>query len=290
MSKPVIISCAVTGSAPTADKNPAVPVTPDEIALSAIDAGDAGAAIVHVHVRDPETKRGSMDLNLYRRVFERIRKERPGLIVNLTTGAGALFTADDVRNTSPEQARLSSPADRVRHILALQPEICSLDVATMNFGDRMFLNSVADVTAMAGAMEEAGTLPELEAFDIGHMELIRHLIATGVLKQRPWIQLCLGILGGAPATPDSMMSLVRMLPQGANWSAFGIGSSEFPMVAQAVLLGGHVRVGLEDNLYLERGVLAESNAVLVDKAASITRMLGRRPATSDEAREILGLA
>ena len=289
MNPPTIITCALTGGAETTAKNPAVPVTPAEIAESAIAAGDAGAAIVHVHVRDPKTKRGSMDFSLYAEVVERIRTARPQLILNLTTGAGALFTAEQIRDRKSESAILATPEERVSHVQRLKPDICSLDIATMNFGDKLFVNSISDIISMAQLIAAAGVKPELEAFDIGQMHLIGHLIAKNVLSSPPMVQICLGVLGGAPADSHSMIALARLLPRDAVWAGFGVSSQQFPMVAQSVLLGGHVRVGLEDNLYIERGVLAPSNAALVAKAVDLIKLLGRRPATSAEAREILGL-
>jgi uncharacterized protein (DUF849 family) len=284
-----IITCALTGGADTAGKNPAVPVTPRQIAESAIAAGDAGAAIVHVHVRDPHTRCGSMEFALYEETVGLIRNARPDLLINLTTGAGALLTSDQIRSASQTRL-LATPQARVTHVQRLRPEICSLDMATMNFGDRVFLNSVADLTEMARLIAEAGVKPELEAFDLGHLRLVDHLLQQHVLQTPPLVQICLGVLGGAPADPATMVAMVGRLPDDALWSGFGIGAQEFPMVAQSVLLGGHVRVGLEDSLFIERGVLAPSNAALVAKAAQLIKLLGGQVATPAKARELLGLA
>jgi uncharacterized protein (DUF849 family) len=286
--RPTIVTCALTGGADTAGKNPAVPVTPEEIAASAIAAADAGAAVVHVHVRDPKTRLGSMEYDLYAETTERIRAARPELLINLTTGAGAFMTAGQIRDGSASE-RLRTPLDRVSHVQRLRPDICSLDIATMNFGDQIFVNSVADLTEMAGLIAESGAKPELEAFDIGHLRIIDYLIRRGVLASPPLIQICLGVLGGGPSDTAMMAAMVQRLPPGAIWAGFGIGAQQFPMVAQSLLLGGHVRVGLEDNLYIEYGMLASSNAALVNKAVRLIELLGGTPATPRQAREMLGL-
>jgi uncharacterized protein (DUF849 family) len=290
MNKKTIISCALTGSAPTPEKNPAVPVTPEEIANSALEAEQAGAAIVHIHVRDPETARRSMKVEHYAEVVERIREAASKLIINLTTGPGARFVpGSQDPAVAGEGTLLKSAAIRVRHIEELKPEICSLDIATMNFRDAVFMNTPDILRDMAGRARKAGAKPELEVFDSGHIELAKQLISEDLIAAPPYFQLCLGVAYGAPATPQSMLHLQSQLPQGAVWSAFGVGRNQFPMVAQAVLLGGHVRVGFEDNLYLEAGTLAPSNAALVNKAAGIIRALGSDVATPDEARGLLGL-
>jgi len=288
-TRPVIVTCALTGGADTTGKNPAVPVTPEEIAASAIAAGDAGAAVVHVHVRDLQTRLGSMEYRLYEEATRRIRAVRPDLLINLTTGAGALMTAGQIRDGSAT-ALLASPRERVSHVQKLRPEICSLDIATMNFGDRIFVNSLDDLTEMAGLIAESGAKPELEAFDFGHLRVIDHLIRKGVLAAPPMIQICLGVLGGAPSDPATMVGMVQRLPPGTIWAGFGIGAQQFPMASQSILLGGHVRVGLEDNLYIEHGVLAPSNAALVSKAVKLIELLGCTPATPAQARSLLGLA
>jgi len=285
-----IISCAVTGSAPTPDKNPAVPVTPAEIAASAIDAAKAGAAIEHIHVRDTETKTPSMDPALYREVTERIRDSNTDVIINLTTGPGARFIPhqDDPYRASPDST-MASPERRVVHIEEMSPEICSLDVATMNFNQHVFLNHPDHLAVMADRARKAGAKPELEVFDTGHIVLAKKMIADGLIDAPPYFQLCLGINYAAPATVESMKFMRDMLPEGAVWSAFGISRFQFPMVAAAVLLGGNARVGLEDNIFIEKGVLAPSNAALVEKACSIVNMLGGTVASVTEARERLGL-
>ena len=290
MQRKVIISCAVTGSADSPGKNPAVPVAPPEIAQSSIDAAKAGAAIVHIHVRDPRTTRPSMDGALYREVVERIRSSGCDVLINLTTGPGARFVpgADDPSLPGPETS-LTRPETRVRHVVELRPDICSLDMGSMNMGGRVFINTPEHLESMAAAIREAGVLPELEVFETGHLLLAKRMIETGHIKPPGMFQICLGIAWGQPATPEAMSYMRNLLPAGSPWFAFGISLHQFPMVAQSVLLGGHVRVGLEDNLYLEKGKLAPSNAALVEKAASIIAVLGDHVATPAEARSILGL-
>ncbi len=289
MSRPVIISCAVTGSGDTTGQSPFVPVTPKQIADDALAAHAAGAAVVHIHVRNPETGGPSRELALYRDVVDRIRAARTEVILNLTTGIGARFSPDEGdpnRNASPGMA---SPEDRMNHVLDLKPEICSLDVATMNFGKHAFVNTPDHITRIAEAVRAAGVKPELEVFDLGHLALAKHLYAKGLFADPPFFQLCLGVPWGAPATPEAMAAMKAMLPANANWSAFGVGAQHFPTVAMSVVNGGHVRVGLEDNLYMAKGVLAEGNAPMVARAARIIREIGAEPASPAEARKILGL-
>lgn len=290
MQRKVIISCAVTGSADSPGKNPAVPVTPAQIAQSSIDAAKAGAAIVHIHVRNPQTTKPSMDAALYREVVERIRASGTDVLINLTTGPGARFEhdPDDPTKAGPAST-LRGPEDRVRHVQELRPDICSLDMGSLNMGDRVFINTPGHLETMAIAIREAGVLPELEVFETGHLLLAKKFIEAGHVKAPGMFQICLGIAWGQPATPEAMMYMRNLLPPNSPWFAFGISLHQFPMVAQTVLLGGHVRVGLEDNLYLGRGKLAPSNAALVEKAARIVEELGDTVATPNEAREILGL-
>lgn len=290
MAEKIIITCAVTGSAPTPDKNPAVPVTPEEIALSALEAHDAGAAIVHLHVRDPDTKLGSMDPAHYRTATERIRASGSDVVINLTTGPGASFVPGEENPADgTAKSKFMRPEVRVQHVEELKPEICSLDVATMNRPNRVFLNTRDHLTEMARRIRALGVKPELEVFDLGHIELARHLLSEGVLDSPPLFQLCLGTAFGAPARVETLVHMRDSLPADAQWAAFGVSRWEMPIVAAAIQLGGHVRVGLEDNIYLEHGVLAPSNAALVEKAANIIRLLGYEVASSNEAREILGL-
>jgi len=287
MSRPVIISCALTGGGDTTGSSPHVPVTPEQIANEALAARAAGAAIVHVHVRDPQTGKPSRDPALYREVVRRIRNSGSDVLINLTTGAGGRFVpdaADPNRNAIPGMA---TAEERMAHVLELRPDICSLDIGTMNFSSYAFVNLPEHVERMASAIREAGVKPELEVFDLGHAAFARHLHQRGLLADPPWLQLCLGIPWGAPASTESMQALKQMVPAGGSWSAFGISRHQFPMVAQAVLLGGHVRVGLEDNLYLTRGQLSPGNAPMVERAARIIRELDAEVATPAQAREIL---
>lgn len=290
MPKSTIITCAITGGDDTAGRFRAVPVTPRQIADSAIEACRAGAAIAHIHVRNPETGKPSIDLALYREVVERIRDSGSPVIVNLTTGAGARFIpSDDAPNTVAEGSNLRTPAERARHIAALRPEICSLDMGSLNFGKGALINIQKHVEAIAAVIREAGVKPELEIFDTGHIALARHMMNEGLIEQNPLWQFVMGVPWGAPSDTDVLLAMRNLLPSGANWSAFGIGAKEYPMLAQAALLGGHVRVGLEDNLYVEKGVQATSNAQLVEKGVNVLQTLGFEVATPEQAREILGL-
>ena len=291
MARPVIITCAVTGGADTVGKHPAIPVTPAQIATAAIDACKAGAAIAHIHVRDPETGKPSMENRLYGEVVQRIRDSGSPIIINLTTGAGARFyPSDNDPATGDRMTTLTTPARRVEHVLEFKPEICSLDMGSFNFGDWVFINTPKHLAQMARAIRAAGVKPELEVFESGQIRLAAKLIADGDIAGPALFQLCLGIPWAAPATPETMLYMRDLLPAGSTWAGFGISSLQFPMVAQAVLLGGHVRVGLEDNLYLERGVFAPSNAALVERAVAVIRAIGGEVATPNEARTILGLA
>lgn len=291
MARKVVVTCALTGGFETVDRNPAVPVTPEQIARSAIEAARAGAAVVHIHVRDPKTAKPSMELALYEETVARIRAVDKRVVLNLTSGAGGRFipTPDEPLKAAAGST-LTTPAVRMRHIESIKPEICSLDVGSMNFGPHVFINTPGHLADMAARAKAAGVKPEIEVFDLGHIELAKKLIADGLIVGAPLFQLCLGIPYGAPATPEAMLSMRGHLPAGAVWSAFGISRHEFPMVAQAVILGGHVRVGLEDNLYLAPGQLAPSNAALVEKAVKIIELLGEAVATPDEARSLFGLA
>jgi uncharacterized protein (DUF849 family) len=291
MTQPTILTCAVTGSAPTRDKNPAVPVTPAEIAFSAIDAATAGAAMVHIHVRDPETGAASGDHALYREVAERIASADPDVIVNISTGYGGFFVPgeDDPRTAARAGTNLMDPAERIAHVVELAPEVCSLDVGTANFGERVFMNTVPHLRIMAEAILAAGVKPEIEVFEAGHIEFARHLIERGLLARPAHFQFCLGVKWCMPATREAILFMRDMLPEHATWSAFGLGAAQFPIVEAAVEAGGHARIGLEDNLYLAPGVLAPSNAALVEKAAGIVAAKGGNVATPAEARAILSL-
>jgi uncharacterized protein (DUF849 family) len=289
MQRKVMIACAVTGSADTPGRNPAVPVTPAQIAQSAIDAAKAGAAIVHIHVRDPQTTKPSMDVAHYREVVQRIRDSGTDVVINLTTGPGARFApgAEEPLKVGPG-TNLKTAAERVQHVVELKPEICSLDMGSMNMGQYVFVNTPSILENMAVAIKDAGIVPELEVFETGHLLLAKRMIETGHIKGPGMFQICLGISWGQPATPEAMTYMRNLLPKDSPWFAFGISLHQFPMAAQAVLLGGHIRVGLEDNIYLGRGQLAPSNAALVEKAARIVEVLGDHLATPAEARQMLG--
>ena len=289
MTRPVIITCAVTGSGDTTRQSRFVPVTPKQISDEALAAHAAGAAVVHLHVRNPETGAPSRDIKLYREVVERIRSASTSVILNLTTGIGARFSPDETDPNRNAEPGMASPEDRISHVLELKPEICSLDVATMNFGKHAFVNTPDHIIRIAEGVRAAGVKPELEVFDLGHIALANYLLTKGLFASPTYFQLCLGVPWGAPATPESMAAMKAMLPPEANWSAFAVGSRHFQAVAMAVVHGGHVRVGLEDNLYMAKGVLAEGNAQLVARAARIVREIGAAVASPDEARKILGL-
>jgi uncharacterized protein (DUF849 family) len=291
MADKTIITCAVTGSITRPDQHPGLPITPEQIARAAIDAEKVGASVAHIHVRDPATGAPAMDLALYRDVVERIRDSGSAILINLTTGPGGRFVPgeDDPKVAGPG-TNLLPPEKRVEHVVALRPEICSLDLNTMWFGASVVINTPKSAAAMARAIRQAGVLPELEVFDSGDIQLAQQLLADGALARPPLFQVVLGIRNGFPATPETLLYAKSLLPPDALWAAMGIGRMEFPIVAQACLLGGHVRVGLEDNLYLSKGELAPSNAALVERATTLIELLGGSVATPAEARTILGLA
>lgn len=290
MNPRTIVTCAVTGGDDTGFKYPSVPVTPEQIANECVSACKAGAAVAHIHVRNPETGKPSMELALYREVVERIRSSGSEVVINLTTGPGARFMPGDAGvNEVGKGSNLQSPAERVKHIVALKPDICSLDMGTLNFGKGTLVNVPRHIEAMAAEIRKAGVKPELEVFDTGHVALALDMIRRGLLDPNPLFQAVLGVPWGAPATGETMMLFKTLFPKGSQWAAFGIGRHEFPMLAQAMVLGGHVRVGLEDNLYLSRGIPAKNNAALVERAVEIVRLLGSQAATPAEARVILGL-
>jgi uncharacterized protein (DUF849 family) len=289
-ARKTIITCAVTGNLTKPEQHPGLPITPRQIADSALDAARAGAAVVHIHVRDPETGRPSMDVALYREVIERIRDVDRTLVINLTTGPGGRFVPsdDDPKRAAPGTTLLP-PEQRVLHIAELRPDICSLDLNTMNSGGDVVINTPKNVRRMAHAIRAAGVKPELEIFDSGDLHLALDLIRDGTLDGPGLWTFVMGVKSGFAATPETLLYARNFLPPGAAWSAFGIGRAEFPMVAQAWLAGGHVRVGLEDNIYIAKGVLADSNAALVARARTIVESMGGEIATAAEARAQLGL-
>ena len=284
-----ILSCAVTGNQTTLAQHPGLPCTPVQIATACIDAAKAGAAITHIHVRYDDG-RPSMELAHYKEVVDRIRDSATDVIINLTTGPGQRFIPgrDDPAIGAPGTT-LTHPARRVEHVVALRPEICTLDLNTMWSGTSAVINSPQSITAMAQAMREAGSKPELEVFDSGDIQLAKSLIEQGVLDSPALFQIVTGIRYGFEMTPQTMAYAVSVLPKDAVWAGFGIGRMAFPMLAAVYLLGGHVRVGLEDAVNLRRGVLAPDNATMVTKAAHIIDELGGELATVAEARAILGL-
>lgn len=289
MADPTIITCAVTGNITSPSQTPYLPITPEQIANACLEATRAGAAIVHIHVRHPDG-RPSMELSHYREVVERLRAADDDVIINLTTGPGGRFipSEDDPKTAAPGTTLLR-PELRVEHIASLRPEICSLDFNTMYSGTSVVINTPRNLAIMADIIRNAGVLPELEVFDTGDIQLANHFLQEGRLDGPALFQIVLGVRYGAIATPETLLYMKSLLPTGSHWAAFGVGRFEFPMLAQAWLAGGHVRVGLEDNIYLEKGVLAESNTVLVQKAVRIVKELGGTIATVGETREILKL-
>ena len=289
-SEAVFITCAVTGSGDSVRKSPHVPVTPAQIAAAALESHAAGAAIVHIHVRDPASDAPSRDTALYREVVERIRARNTEVILNLTGGMGGdlVLGPGETPLNFGKGTDLVGPRERVSHIIELLPEIGSLDCGSLNFDEALYATTPRYLREIAAAYRAGGVRPEIEVFELGHIELARQLISEGLIPQPALFQLCLGIKYGAPATTHSMLAMRDALPGEALWSAFGVGRLQMPMVAQAVLLGGNVRVGLEDNLYLEKGLLA-TNAQLVERAVSIVEHLGARVLSSAEARSRLGL-
>lgn len=292
MNTEVVVTCAVTGAGDTVGKHPDIPVTPAEIAASAIEAAKAGAAIVHCHVRDPVTGKGSRDVALYREVVARIRDAETDVVVNLTAGMGGdLFIGpDEAPLEFGEDTDLVGAADRLPHVEELLPEICSLDCGSYNFGEGSLVYVSTPDMLRRGAVRirEFGVKPELEIFDTGHLNFTLQMLGEGLIEDPPLFQLCFGIPWGAPADVGVFKAWVDMLPGQANWTAFAISRNQMPFVAQSVLLGGHVRVGLEDNLYLKRGVFA-TNAQLVERALNLVETLGARVLGPDEARAKFGL-
>lgn len=291
MARSVIVTCAVTGSQPSFQRHPNIPITPEQIGVQSVDAARAGAAMVHVHVRNPVTGAPVTDTTLYREVAERIAASGVDVILNMTTGYGGRFvpSASNPRVADDSQSNLISPELRTEHIVELAPEVCSLDVATMNFGEQVFMNTPAHLRVMADRIKAAGVKPEIEVFEPGHILLAAHLIEQGHLLTPAHFQFCLGIKWSMPATVEALKFMISLLPPRSTWSAFGISRFQFPMVEAAVDLGGHVRVGLEDNLYLSKDVFAPDNAALVAKAAEIIRTKGHKVATVAEARQQLRL-
>ncbi len=291
MNHEVIITCAVTGAGDTVGRHPGVPVTPEQVANAAIEAAEAGAAVAHIHVRDPETGKGARKVELFHEAVERVRDSGTDVVINVTAGMGGDWVpSDEDPATGGPGTDMAGPEERLAHVIELRPEICSLDCGTMNFGDGndIFVSPPAYLRTMAGIIKDIGVKPELEVFELGQLRFARQMIDEGLIEEPPLFQICLGIPWGAGADTETMLAMRNALPDNANWAGFGISRTEMPMVAQAVLLGGNVRVGLEDNLFLERGVLA-SNGQLVERAVQIVELLGARVLGPDEARDKLGL-
>jgi 3-dehydrocarnitine:acetyl-CoA trimethylamine transferase len=294
MNTEAFITCALTGAGDTVDRSPHVPVTPEQVAQAGIEAARAGAAIVHIHVRDPQTGLGSRDAELYRRTVELIRGSDVDVVLNLTAGMGGDLVLGGIEQPLPLDAvatDLAGAAERLVHVEQLRPEICTLDCGSMNFaagGDYVMTNTPDMLRAMAARIRELGVRPELEVFDTGHLVNVKDLIAEGLIDRPALIQLCMGIRYGAPDDPGTLMALVNALPEGTVFSAFSIGRMQLPYVAMAVLAGGNVRVGLEDNLYAGPGDKA-TNAQLVQRAVTILSAMNVRVLGPAEVRERLAL-
>lgn len=292
-SNKVIVSCAVTGGAPFNPKHPAFPVTPAQIAAACVEAYSAGAAVTHIHVRDPKTGGGSRDPALFREVVDRVRQSGCPVLINLTGGMGGFFLPDpaDEGRALPE-SDVASVADRMEHLRDCLPDIASLDITTGNQREGtvefVYLNTTRTLRAMAAQMQQLGIKPELEVFSAGDIVFGKQLMDEGLIDAPPLFQFVLGVLWGAPADTESIRYMKSLLPVDAQWAALGIGPLEMPVAAQSAILGGHVRVGLEDNLYLKRGVFA-TNGQLVERVREIVSHLGYETATVDEARQILKL-
>lgn len=292
MNQDVFITCAVTGAGPGPRKNPHVPVTPAQIAADVLAVAEAGAAIAHVHVRDPRTAEGSRDTELYAEVLQRVRDRNQSIIVNFTAGMGGDLEFASVNPLVPGPGTdLVTQEERLVHVDRLRPDICTLDCGSYNVGEGnlVYVSTVDQIRRGAGLIRSYGVKPELEVFDLGHLDLVVKLIGEGAFDAPPMIQFCLGVSYGAPATTTAMKAMADAV-QGLDvvWSAFGVGRMQMPMVAQAVLLGGHVRVGLEDNIWLEKGVPA-TNVALVQRARTIIEAMGARVMSVSATRDRLGL-
>ena len=293
MNREVFITCPVTGSGGTQDRSPHVPRSPKQIADSAIEAAKAGAAVVHCHVRDPETGAASRRVDLYREVTDRIRDSDTDVVINLTAGMGGdlmLGPPDAPLPLREVGTDMASAEERMQHVAECLPEISTLDCGTMNFAenDYVMTNTPAMLRAMGQIIKDLGVRTEVEAFDTGHLWFARQLVDEGIIEEPVLVQLCMGILWGAPDDMNTLSAMVNNLPPDWHFSAFSLGRNEMPFVAAAVLMGGNVRVGLEDNLYLEKGVLA-TNAQLVERAVRIVTDMGARVIGPEEVREKLKL-
>ncbi len=292
MNREVFITCAVTGSGGTQDRSPHVPRSPQQIAESAIAAARAGAAVVHCHVRDPQTGKPSRNPGLYREVTERIRDSATDVVLNLTAGMGGdlLFDGTEAMGKMSARSDMAGAEERVAHVVECRPEICTLDCGTMNFNeaDYVMVNTPGMLRDMARRMTAADVRIEIEAFDTGHLWFAKELVREGVIPSPTLVQLCMGVPWGAPDDLNTLMAMVNNVPADWVWSAFAIGRNQMPYAAAAVLAGGNVRVGLEDNLWLDKGVLA-TNAQLVERACTIVENMGARVITPAEVRAKLKL-
>ena len=291
MNNEVIVTCAVTGAGDTLGKHPEVPVTPEQISNAAIAAAKAGASVAHIHVRDPETGLGSRDVNLFKEVVERIRDSNTDVVINLTAGMGGDWVPSEENPSMPGPGTdMIGPEERLAHVKEIHPEICSLDCGTMNFGNgnEIYISPPGYLREMASMIQEWGVKPELEVFELGQIRFAKQMIREGLINEPPMFQICLGIPWGAEQTVDSMKVMKDELPTNASWASFGIGRMQMPMAAAAVAMGGNVRVGLEDNLYLEKGVLA-SNDQLVTRVIEIIQRMGSRVLSPQETRDKLKL-
>ena len=290
MLEKVMITCALTGNLTTPDQTPHLPITPAEIAQSALEAAKAGAAVAHIHVRDPQTGKPSMSLDLYREVIDRIRDKNADLILNVTTGPGGRFVpSQHDPKVFASGTTLMNPEQRVEHIAALKPDICTLDLNTMNSGAQVVINTPGNVRRMAKIIRENGVKPEIELFDSGDIALLNDLVKDGTLDTAPLCSIVMGVKYGFQPSAETVLYARGLLPAGASWTAFGIGRSAYAMAAQSLIAGGHVRGGLEDAVYISRGVLAPSNAALVEKARNLVEALGAGVLTAAEARTLLKL-
>ena len=291
MNNEVIVTCAVTGAGDTLGKHPEVPVNPEQISNAAIAAAKAGASVAHIHVRDPETGLGSRDVNLFKEVVERIRDSETDVVINLTAGMGGDWVPSEENPSMPGPGTdMIGPEERLAHVKEIYPEICSLDCGTMNFGNgnEIYISPPGYLREMASMIQEWGVKPELEVFELGQIRFAKQMIKEGLINEPPMFQICLGIPWGAEQTVDSMKVMKDELPTNASWASFGIGRMQMPMAAAAVAMGGNVRVGLEDNLYLEKGVLA-SNDQLVTRVIEIIQRMGSRVLSPQETRDKLKL-
>jgi uncharacterized protein (DUF849 family) len=285
-----MITCAVTGNLTKPEMNEALPISPQQVADSALEASEAGAAAVHIHVRHPDTGAPSMEVAHYREVVERIRAKNTALIINLTTGPGGRFQpGEEDPAVGGPRTNFLRPERRVEHVVALKPDVCTLDLNTMTFGQEVVINTPPNLRRMAAAIHESGAVPEIELFDSGDIQLLNDFLAEGVLRRPALVSLVLGVKYGFPATPAAMAFAKSMLPSDTIWTGFGIGRSAFPMVAQSFLLGGMVRIGMEDTVNVAKGQLASGNGELVEKARRIVELLGGEIMRAEEAREMLHL-